>query len=88
MKKVIFVLAIAIIGLAAYDIQQSARIANLEKLQITQLEYIQAIEAKMNALEYKQAAQIYVLCNNPSKEALEQLSASCEETRERYKQSK
>ena len=81
-------MAIAIIGLAAYNIQQSVRIVELEKLQRTQIEYVQAIEAKMNALEYKQAAQIYVLCNNPSKEALEQLSASCEETQERYKQSK
>ena len=81
-------MAIAIIGLAAYDIQQSVRIVELEKLQRTQIEYVQAVEAKMNALEYKQAAQIYVLCNNPSKEALEQLATSCNETREKYLQSK
>lgn len=52
------------------------------------IQYMEALDRKVNALEYKKNAQLYLLCTDPSEKTMKLLADSCKADCLKYKQSK
>lgn len=88
MRKALIAIALVALCALVHSLYLSHELAKIKATQIQMAQYVEALDQKVNALEYKKNAQLYLLCTDPSDKTMKLLADSCKADCLKYKHSK